>query len=366
MRFVPVVRRENVVQERHGPDPLTGPGRYAGAVTVTDTLGRPLRDLRISVTDRCNFRCVYCMPKEVFGRDYAFSTATELLTFEEIDAPGARLRRAGVREDPAHGRRAARPPRPRASDRAARGARRALDIALTTNGALLAREGAALADAGLTRHGEPRLARRRHLPGDERCRLPRRRRSSRGSTPRGAGLAGQDQRGRQARRSTTARSSTWRASSAAPVTSLRFIEYMDVGHTNGWRMDDVVPAAEIVAADRRRLAARARRLRSTAARSPSAGATSTAAARSASSRRSRSRSAATAHARGSRPTGKLYTCLFAGAVTTCVRCFAPARRTTSSATRSAAIWRRRIDRYSELRTAETASLPKVEMSFIGG
>jgi len=54
-------------------------------VTVSDTLGRPLRDLRISVTDRCNFRCVYCMPKEVFGRDYQFRPRSELLTYEEIE-----------------------------------------------------------------------------------------------------------------------------------------------------------------------------------------------------------------------------------------------------------------------------------------
>ena len=61
-------------------------------MTVTDTLGRPLRDLRISVTDRCNFRCIYCMPKEVFGRDYEFLERAELLTFEEI----ARLARIFV------------------------------------------------------------------------------------------------------------------------------------------------------------------------------------------------------------------------------------------------------------------------------
>ena len=54
-------------------------------MSLTDTFGRPLRDLRISVTDRCNFRCVYCMPKEVFGRDYEFLAREELLTFEEIE-----------------------------------------------------------------------------------------------------------------------------------------------------------------------------------------------------------------------------------------------------------------------------------------
>ena len=58
---------------------------------MRDTFGRPLRDLRISVTDRCNFRCVYCMPKEVFGRDYEFLARAELLTFEEIDRKSTRL-----------------------------------------------------------------------------------------------------------------------------------------------------------------------------------------------------------------------------------------------------------------------------------
>ena len=79
-----------------------------------DTLGRPLRDLRISVTDRCNFRCVYCMPKEVFGRGYRFMDRKELLTFEEIERLARVVRRARRREDPDHGRRAAAPPRPRA------------------------------------------------------------------------------------------------------------------------------------------------------------------------------------------------------------------------------------------------------------
>ena len=75
--------------------PLAVPPGYPFGVSVTDTMGRPLRDLRISVTDRCNFRCVYCMPKEVFGRGYRFMDRKELLTFEELE----RLARAFV----AHG-----------------------------------------------------------------------------------------------------------------------------------------------------------------------------------------------------------------------------------------------------------------------
>ena len=99
---------------------------YASPVErLTDTLGRPLRDLRISVTDRCNFRCVYCMPKEVFGRDYAFLARDELLTFEEI----ARLARVfvglGVEKLRLTGGEPLAAPRPRDAGRAARADRRA-------------------------------------------------------------------------------------------------------------------------------------------------------------------------------------------------------------------------------------------------
>src|SRR3954449_1231682 len=115
-----------------------------------DTLNRPLRDLRISVTDRCNFRCVYCMPKEVFGRDYRFLDRRELLSFEEIervarlfvDLGVEKIRLTGgeplVRKDVEH--------------LIARLTRiDGLDIALTTNGALLPQKARALADAGLKR-----------------------------------------------------------------------------------------------------------------------------------------------------------------------------------------------------------------------
>ena len=188
MRFVPVVRRENVVQERHGPDPRTGRGRYAGAVTVTDTLGRPLRDLRISVTDRCNFRCVYCMPKEVFGREYAFLERKELLTFEEIERVARAFVAQGVQKLRITG---GEPLIRRDLDRliALLAALGDLDLALTTNGALLARNAErARRRRAVARHGEPRLARRRDLPGDERRRLPRRARA-RGNRGRRRGRA---------------------------------------------------------------------------------------------------------------------------------------------------------------------------------
>ena len=198
-------------------------------VPVLDRLGRPLRDLRISVTDRCNFRCVYCMPKEVFGRDYQFLAASELLDFEEI----TRLARAfvanGVEQDPPHRRRAARAPRRRAPDRDARGARRRPDA--DDERLAAAAEGAGARGRGPhARHREPRLARRRDLPGDERRRLPGRARARRDR--RGAAAVGLPvkvnavvKRGVNERRDRRA----WRATSAAPAHILRFIEYMDVG-----------------------------------------------------------------------------------------------------------------------------------------
>ncbi len=157
-----------------------------------------------------------------------------------------------------------------------------------------------------------------------------------------------------------------RATSAAPATSLRFIEYMDVGHTNGWRLDDVVPAAR----DRRGASTpscrSSRSSRSIAARSPSASATATAAARSASSPRSRSRSAATARAPGSRPTASSTPASSPSAGTTCAASLRAGATDDELADAIAGVWAKRDDRYSELRSAETADLPKVEMSFIGG
>ena len=131
-----------------------------------------LRDLRISVTDRCNFRCVYCMPKDVFGRDYPFLPHDELLTFEEITRVARVFVGLGVRKIRLTG---GEPLLRRKLERLVemlRGIGDDLDITLTTNGALLARKARDLRAAGLVaRHREPRLARRRDVSRDERRRL---------------------------------------------------------------------------------------------------------------------------------------------------------------------------------------------------
>src|SRR5215211_9096438 len=116
---------------------------------IDDALGRPLRDLRISITDRCNFRCVYCMPKEVFGRDYAFLPRGELLDYEEIE----RLARAFVANGVSKIRITGGEPlvRRHVERLIAMLAPLDVDLTLTTNGTLLPQKAQALADAGLTR-----------------------------------------------------------------------------------------------------------------------------------------------------------------------------------------------------------------------
>lgn len=221
------------------------------AAPVVDARGRPLQDLRISVTDRCNFRCVYCMPKEVFGRDYAFLPREELLSFEEI----TRL----VRVAAAHGVRKVRltggEPLLRtglpdlvgmlSSLRTPDGDE--LDIALTTNGSALAMLAQPLKDAGLKRvtvsldslddetfqkMNDVRFPVARVLRGIDAA-------HEAGLGPIKInvvvkrGLNDHD---------VVAMAERFRGTPYI----LRFIEFMDVGGTNGWKLDEVVPSAEIV------------------------------------------------------------------------------------------------------------------------
>jgi GTP 3',8-cyclase len=333
-------------------------------VTVNDTLGRPLRDLRISVTDRCNFRCVYCMPKEVFGRDYAFLERKELLTFEEI----ARLARVFAGEGVHKLRVTGGEPLVRRDlDRliALLSELGDLDIALTTNGALLSRHASRLAEAGLSRvtvsldsldeavfraMNDVDFPVARVLEGIDAAAA--------------AGLPVKVnvvvKRGLNDE-SIVDMARHFHGSGHA----LRFIEYMDVGHTNGWRLDDVVPAAEIVAAidavlplepvDAAYRGEVANRFRYrdgggevgviASVTQPFCGDCT------------RARLSAD---------GQLYTCLFAVRGHDLRALLRDGASDNELREAIARIWQRRTDRYSELRTAETASLPKVEMSFIGG
>jgi cyclic pyranopterin phosphate synthase len=331
---------------------------------VADTLGRPLRDVRISVTDRCNFRCVYCMPKEVFGRDFEFLGRDKLLTFEEIE----RVARAFV----AHGAEKVRltggePLLRRDLERlvAMLAEIPGLDLTLTTNGALLASKAPALRDAGLQR-----ITVSLDSLDDETFQ-----RMNDVDFPVARVLEGIDAAaaaGLPVKVNMVVRRGL-NEHSVLPMARefrerghiLRLIEYMDVGSTNGWRLDDVVPAAELVStvdaelplepaeANYRGEVARRYLYRDgsgeigviASVTQPFCGDCT------------RARLSAD---------GTLYTCLFATKGHDLRALLRAGASDTELEASIGAVWRARGDRYSELRSAETAELPKVEMSFIGG
>jgi cyclic pyranopterin phosphate synthase len=333
-------------------------------VNVRDNLERPLRDLRVSVTDRCNFRCVYCMPKEVFGRDYAFLERRELLTFEEIQ----RLARVFV----AHGVEKIRitggePLVRRDLERLIEQLATidGLDLTLTTNGSLLPQKAQALRDAGLRRvtvsldslddrvfsaMNDVDFPVQRVLEGIDAA--------AAAGLPVKVNMVVKRGLNEQA---------------ILPMARefrerghiLRFIEYMDVGHTNGWRMDDVVPAAEIVETIETEFPLEplgpnypgevARRWRY----QDGAGEIGVIASVTQPFCGTCTRARLSAE-------GRLYTCLFAMRghdLRALVRGGASDEELHEAI---GTIWRGRADRYSELRSAQTADLPKVEMSYIGG
>jgi cyclic pyranopterin phosphate synthase len=325
-----------------------------------------MRDLRISVTDRCNFRCSYCMPAEVYGRDYAFLPRAELLTYEEITRLARifvglgveKLRITGgeptVRRDLADlvGQLAA-----------IAGVR---DLTLTTNGSALRRLAEPLAAAGLRRItvslDSLDDATFRRMNGVD---WPVSRVLDGIAAARAAGLAPLKVN-TVVRRGVNEDSilplARWARAEGLVV---RFIEFMDVGQTNGWRMDEVVSQAEILAlidaemplepippaypgevADRFRYRDGSGEVGVIASVTRPFCGTCT-----------RVRLSAQ---------GELYTCLFASGATDLK---GPLRDGASDDALEALlrrVWLERDDRYSELRTAGTADLPRPEMFAIGG
>jgi GTP 3',8-cyclase len=333
-------------------------------VATTDTLGRPLRDLRISVTDRCNFRCVYCMPKEVFGRGYRFMDRKELLSFEELERVARAFVRHGVEKVRITG---GEPLLRRDLEHliARLSVIDGLELTLTTNGALLPQKARALADAGL----------RRVTVSLDSLDDTTFRAMNDVDFPVARVLAGIDAAA-AAGLPVKVNAVVKRGLNEDAVLDLarrfrgtghvmRFIEYMDVGHTNGWRLDDVVPAAEIVRTidaafpldpvepAYRGEVARRWRYRDgggeigviASVTQPFCGDCT------------RARLSAE---------GKLYTCLFAVRghdLRALMRAGASAEELDQAIGR---VWERRTDRYSELRSERTRELSKVEMSYIGG
>ncbi len=335
-------------------------------LTVLDTLARPMRDLRVSVTDRCNFRCVYCMPKEVFGIDHAFLPRAEVLDFEEIEFIVRASVALGVRKVRLTGGEPL--VRKNLAQLVALLARieGIDDLTLTTNASLLGGHAQSLADAGLDRVtvsldalddatfqamndvGFPVSRVLDGIAAAEAAGLGPIKVNAvirRGLNEHAIGDLAEHFRGTR--------------------TTVRFIEYMDVGHTNGWRLDDVVPAADVVAAIHARWplepvdaqyrgeVAQRYRYRDGAGEigvissvtQPFCGDCT------------RARLSAD---------GQLYTCLFATSGHD-LRGLVRSGATDAGLTEALrVIWTGRDDRYSDLRTLETVDLPKVEMSFIGG
>ena len=351
------------------PIPVQAPGAEEGS---RDRLGRPLHDLRISVTDRCNFRCTYCMPKELFGASHRFMPRSELLSFEEITRLASIFVEHGVRKIRLTG---GEPLLRQGLDDLVRmlsAVPGVEDLTLTTNGSLLTRQRArSLRAAGLGRLTvsldaiddavfssmndmgfpvEPVLeaienAGREGLSPIKINMVVKRGVNERDVVPMAERFRGTPH-------------------------VVRFIEYMDVGSTNGWRLDDVVSAREIVetigraypllpvepkypgeVARRWRYADGAGEIGViSSVTAPFCGACT------------RARLSAE---------GRLYTCLFATEGFDLRRLVRSGASDAALSAEIGSIWKRRTDRYSELRSGNTPSEPpipgrRIEMSYIGG
>jgi cyclic pyranopterin phosphate synthase len=343
---------------------------FDGRPGVTDTLGRAMRDLRISVTDRCNFRCTYCMPKEIFGRDYQFLPRDQVLTFEEITRLAQVFVGLGVEKlritggEPLVRRNLPDLIAMLAAIRKPDGG--TVDLTLTTNGSALRALARPLAEAGLGRVTVSLDSLDDEVFGKMNgIEFPVATVLDGVAAAAEAGLA-PIKVNMVVRRGINEASVVPMAAWAREANVvLRFIEYMDVGHSNGWRLDEVVPADELIEtigrvwpvepadpAYRGEVAGRWRYRDGggefgtiSSVTQPFCGDCT------------RARISAE---------GKLYTCLFAvdgHDARTVLRSGASDEELAAFVN---GIWARRGDRYSELRSAATTNLPKIEMFAMGG
>jgi cyclic pyranopterin phosphate synthase len=335
-----------------------------------DLLGRAIRDLRVSVTDRCNFRCPYCMPKEVFGGRYRFLPRQEILTYEEIERLVRAFHRLGVRKVRITGGepllRKDLPQLVEALVAIGRESGEGIDVVLTTNGSLLPHLAEDLAAAGLDRITvsldslDDQIFRAMNDVDYPVSRVLE-------------GIASAVAAGLTPVKINTV---VKRGVNDHTVVDLarhfkgsgqivRFIEYMDVGTTNGWRLDDVVSGAEIVErigaefpiepAEPNYIGEVARRWRYSDGDGEFGVITSV----------SQPFCGDCSRARLSTD-GKLYTCLFAR---NGIDVREPLRADWDAEQLERFIreaWSRRGDRYSEIRSAATEGLERIEMSYIGG
>jgi cyclic pyranopterin phosphate synthase len=362
---IPIAEHRYDAALPHVPATLEPP-----AGRLDDARSRRLHDLRISVTDRCNFRCTYCMPKSVFDKDYAFLPQSSLLSFEEIERLVRIFVAHGVEKvrltggEPLLRRHVERLVELLAAVRTPSGA--PLDLTLTTNGSLLARKARALRDAGLKR-----LTVSLDALDDATFRA-----MNDVDFPVADVLAGIDAARDAGFASVKVNMVVKRGVNDDQIVPMarhfrgsghivRFIEFMDVGASNGWRMDDVVPSREIVeridrefpleqceANYRGEVAERWRYADGggevgviSSVTQPFCGDCS--------------------RARLSTE-GRLYTCLFATSGHDLRGLLRSGHDDGQISGALAHLWSQRADRYSEIRSSHTAGVRKIEMSYIGG
>jgi GTP 3',8-cyclase len=338
---------------------------YPPLAPPSDMLGRQLRDLRISVTDRCNFRCTYCMPKEVFGRDHAYLPSSDLLSFEEIARLARLAKGLGVRKVRITG---GEPLLRRDVERLIEQLVNLgdLEVTLTTNGSLLVRKAKALRAAGLHRltvsldaldEATFRALNDVDFPASKVL----------------EGIAAAEAAGFPAikinmvvKRGVNDHEIMEMARRFRHTGHiLRFIEFMDVGVTNGWKMESVLPSAEVVARIHAEyplepvdpnypgeVAERWRYLDG----SGEIGAISSV---------TQSFCGECSRARLS-PDGRLFTCLFAAGGFDLRSLLRGGASDAEIGGRIAAVWQARSDRYSEVRSTNSAPGSRIEMSYIGG
>ncbi len=332
---------------------------------ITDKRNRPLRDLRISITDRCNFRCVYCMPKEVFGRGYDFLPREKILRFEEIARLAGIFASLGVEKVRITG---GEPLLRKEVEKliAMLVVIPNLNITLTTNGAHLAEKAQALKDAGLNR-----ITVSMDSLDDTVFRA-----MNDVDFPVAKVLAGIDMAARVGLAPIKINAVIKRGVNDKEIVPLarafrgtghilRFIEYMDVGHSNGWRMNDVFPSAEIIKTINAEMpiepvdpnykgevANRWRYCDGSGEIGIIASVTQPFCADC-----NRARLSADGH---------LFTCLFATEGHDLLGVLRSGASDAQIKNAIVRVWQVREDRYSEIRSEATVRLPKIEMSYLGG
>lgn len=341
-------------------------GELIGLVMITDKLGRPMKDLRISVIDRCNFRCRYCMPKEIFGRDYAFMPKEALLSFSEIERLAKIFVDLGVTKIRlTGGEPLLRRDLPALISRltAIEGLK---DIGLTTNGFLLEHMAQTLKNAGLKRVNVS-------LDALDDAVFKAINDSGVGSERILKGIHKAKEAGLKIKVNMVVKKGM-NDQEIVPMAryfkeqgiTLRFIEFMDVGKTNGWDFNQVITKRDILATltkhfdlepvDPAYIGEVAKRYRYSGTNTEVGFITSVS--ESFCSTCTRARIAAD---------GKMFTCLFAGAGYDLRQLLRSDKTDDAIRDEIVAIWSQRTDRYSAERTEEIAKRKKkIEMSYIGG